>query len=197
MVWELNRSLERIEGRYEGSDRYLGMGWFQKGRKIWSLNNHPANATFSPFENLIIPLQQVDYLLNSTIPYLQHRLPTRADFQLITNFALQVVVPDAQSRGLTLALQCNYPHFLPTMQVPQQKVDVLLANRVVIQFPHQALTPVLIQLLQNGTFVTHCKGLIFPCSLREQLPIMRHYRQISDDMMAKITQSNPSYLSRP
>jgi len=190
MVWVLNRSLERIEGRYEGSDRYLGMGWFQKGKKIWPLNNHPANAPFSVFENLMVPLQQVDYLLNSTIPYLQHRLPARADFQLITNFALQVIVPDIQGRGLALALQCNYPHLLSTIQVPQQKVDVLLANRAVIQFPHQALTSVLIQLLQNGSFIT-IQGTDIPLFISEQLPIMHHYRQISDDMVANIIQSNP------
>src|SRR5258706_2357494 len=190
LVWVLNRSLVCIEGRYEGADRYLGMGWFQKGTKIWSLNNHPSNAMDSQLKNLIVPIQQADSLLNSIIPYLQHYLPTHADFQLITNFALQVIVPDARSRGLILALQCNYPQFLPTIQIPQQKVDVLLANQAIFQFPHQALTPVIIQLLQSGSSIT-IQGAGVPFFISEQLPIMRHYRQISDDMVAKITQSNP------
>src|SRR5258708_4025682 len=190
LVWVLNRSLVCIEGRYEGADRYLGMGWFQKGTKIWSLNNHPSNATDSQLKNPMVPIQQTDFLLNSIIPYLQHYLPTRADFQLITNFALQVIVPDARSRGIILALQSNYPQFLPTIQIPQQKIDVLLANQAIIQFPHQALTPVIIQLLQSRSSIT-IQGAGVPLFISEQLPIMRHYRQISDDMVAKITQSNP------
>jgi hypothetical protein len=187
LVWTLNRSLERIEGHYEGVDCYLGMGWFQKGRKVWSLNNNPSNAIYSQFENLIVAIQQAAFLRSSVIPYLQHHLPTRADFQFITNFALQVMVLDVQSGGLMLALQCNYPQFLPTIQIPQQKIDLLLANQAIIRFPHRALTPAIIQLLQNGSSVIIQEADV-PLFISEQLPIIQHYHQISDDMAAKITQ---------
>ncbi len=190
LVWVLNCALERIEGHYEGIDHYLGMGWFQKGTKIWSMNNHLSAATDLPWKDLIMSIQQADFLLNSTIPGLQQYLPTRADFQLITNFDVRVIVPDARNGRLTLALQCNSPQFLPTVQVPQQVVDVLLANQAIIRFPHQALTPALIQLLQRGSSIT-IQGANVPLFIREQLPTMRHYHLISDEMAAKITQSNP------
>ncbi len=189
LIWTINRSLVYIEGRYEGADYYLGMGWFHKGTKIWSLNNHPSNAADLQLKNLLVPVQQADFLMNSIIPNLHYYLPTRADFQLITNFAMRVIVSDARSGWLTLALQCNYPQFLSTIQIPQQKVDVLFANQAIIRFPHQALTPVLIQLLQGGSITIQGAGV--PLFISEQLPTLRHYNQISDDMAAKITQSNP------
>ncbi len=190
LIWRFNRSLVCIEGSYEGADRYLGMGWFQKGTKIWSLKNHPSNAIDAQLRNLIMPVQQANFLLSSIMPDLQQYLPTRIDFQLISDFAVRVIVLDARNGRVTLALQCNYPQFLPTIQVPQQKVDVLLANQAIIRFPHQALTPVLIQLLQSGSSIT-IQGTGVPFFISEQLPVMRHFYQISDDMAAKITQSNP------
>ena len=189
LIWTINRSLVCLEGRYEGADHYLGMGWFHKGTKIWSLNNHPSNAADLQLKNLLVPVQQADFLMNSIIPNLHYYLPTRADFQLITNFAIRVIVSNARSGWLTLALQCNYPQFLSTIQIPQQKVDVLFANQAIIRFPHQALTPALIQLLQGGAITIQGAGV--PLFISEQLPILRHYYQISDDMVAKITQSNP------
>src|SRR6185312_3857916 len=129
LTWSVNRSLMCIEGRYEGADRYLGVGWFHKGTKIWSLNNYPSNAADVQLKNLMIPVEQADFLMKSIIPHLQYYLPTRADFQLITNFAVQVIVSEVRSGELTLALQCNYPQFLPIIQIPQQKVGILFANQ--------------------------------------------------------------------
>lgn len=190
LIWRINRSLVCIEGGYEGADRYLGMGWFQKGTKIWSLKNHPSNAIDTQLRNLIMPVQQAKFLLSSIIPDLQQYLLTRIDFQLISDFAVRVIVLDARNGRVTLTLQCNYSQFLPTIQVPQLQVDVLLANQAIIGFPHQALTPVLIQLLQSGSSIT-IQGAGVPLFISEQLPVMRHFYQISDDMAAKITQSNP------
>jgi hypothetical protein len=190
LIWRINRSLMCIEGGYEGADRYLGMGWFQKGTKIWSLKYHPSNAIDMQLRNLIMPVQHAKFLLSSIMPDLQQYLPIGIDFQLISDFAVRVIVLDAQIGRVTLALQCNYPQFLPTIQVRQQQVDVLLANQAIIGFPHQALTPVLIQLLQNSAPIT-IQGAGVPLFISEQLPVMRHFYQISDDMAAKITQSNP------
>lgn len=190
LVWKLNRSSACIEGHYEGADRYLGMGWFQKGTKIWSLRGNPSNALDAQLKNVIMPVQQADFLLNSIMPGLQQYLPTHADFQLIGNFAVQVTVPDARSGRLVFALECNYPQFLSSISLPQQQADVLLANQAIIRFPHQALTPVLVQLLQHGPSTTIQGGSV-PLFISEQLPVMRHFYQISDDMAAKITHSNP------
>ncbi len=172
LVWTVNHALAYIEGHYVGADRY------------------PSTATDSQLKNMIVPIQQADFLLNSIIPDLQHYLPTCADFQFITNFAAQVIVSDARNRRLILTLQSNYPQFLPTIPVPQQNIDVLLAKQAIIQFPRQALTPVMSQLLQSGSSIT-IQGVSVPFFIIEQLPIMRSCRQISDDMVARITRSNP------
>lgn len=190
LVWRINSSLMCIEGVYEDADRYLGMGWFQKETKIWPLKKHPTNTLDTQLRNLILPIQQAKYLLHSLVPNLQQYLPTRIDFRLISNFALEVIVLDARYGGITLALECNYPQFLPTIQVPQQRIDVLFANQAIIQFPYQALTPVLIKLLQSGSSIT-IQGVGVPFFIHEQLPVMRHFYQISNDMEAKIIQFNP------
>lgn len=122
-------------------------------------------------------------------PELRYYLPTRADFQLITDFALQVIVLDARTGGLTLGLQCNYPQLLATVNIPLQTVDVLFAQQAIIRFPHQTLTPALSRLLHGGSVLI--QGVGVPLFISEQLPILRRYNQISDDMAAKITQSNP------
>lgn len=190
MVWGINRATVCLEGHYEGADRYLGMGWFQKGTQIWSLKSIPPNAIDEQLKSLVAPIQRADFLLNSIIPSLQPYLPSRADFRLITDFAVRVTVPDAHSGRLTLTLESNYPQLLPSLSVPQQKIDVLLANQAILRFPHQALTPALIQLLQHGPSIT-IQGVSVPLFIREQLPVMRHFYQISDDMAVKITQANP------
>ena len=100
-----------------------------------------------------------------------------------------MIVAEARNGGLTLALQCNYPQFLPAIQIPLQKVDILFAPQAIIRFPHQALTPALMQLLQRGSVTIQGTGV--PLFISEQLPILRHYHLIDDDMAAKITQSNP------
>ncbi|HEU5227440.1 MAG TPA: tellurite resistance TerB C-terminal domain-containing protein [Ktedonobacteraceae bacterium] len=190
LVWMVNRSLACIEGRFEGADRYLGMGWFQKGKNVWSLNNSPPAAIDSQLKNLTMPPQQAGFLLNSIIPYLQQYLPTRADFQLITDFRLQVTVLGGQGKTLVLTLQCNYPQLLPTIQIPDKPTDALLANQAIIQFPQQALTPVMAQLLRNGSSIA-LQGTDIPLFIREQLSIMHRYQQISNDTAAKIMQTHP------
>ncbi|MEO7021181.1 MAG: hypothetical protein ABI234_13580 [Ktedonobacteraceae bacterium] len=190
LVWNLNRSVECIEGHYQGADHYLGMGWFHKERKIWVLNTPPSNAADSQLKNLSMSLEQAGFLLNVSIPHVQQYLPTRADFQLITNFSMQVIVPTARHGKILLALQCNYPQFLPTIQIPQMKADVLLADRAIIQFPQQALTPVIRQLLQSRSPIT-IQGTGVPFFISNQLLTMRHYRHISDDSIAKIVEYNP------
>ncbi|GHO79967.1 hypothetical protein KSD_77380 [Ktedonobacter sp. SOSP1-85] len=190
LVWELNRSLECIEGHYEGADRYLGMGWFQKGANIWplklplsaSLDAHLKNPVYSP--------QHATVLLESNISYLQQYLPTRAHFQVITDFVPQVVVHNVSSSAVTLALQCNYPQLLSTIRVPQGDFDALLADRTVIQFSREALTPVMTYLLQSSSAIT-LEGESIPLFIREQLPTMQRYHQISDDLAAKISQAHP------
>src|SRR5690242_5109931 len=82
LLWMVNRASACIEGHFEGADRYLGMGWFQRGKSVWSLNNSPPPAMDSQLKNLTMPPQQAGFLLNSIIPYLQQYLPSRADFQL-------------------------------------------------------------------------------------------------------------------
>lgn len=71
LIWTINRSLVRIEGRYEGADGYLGMGWFHKGTKIWQMNNQPSNAIDLLLKKLIMPVERADFLLNSITPDLQ------------------------------------------------------------------------------------------------------------------------------
>jgi len=190
LAWMVNHASAHIEGRYEGADRYLGMGWFHKGTKLWSLRDAPSIAADYQLRNLIVPIEQADSFLKLSIPYLQRYLPTHVTFQLITNFVVRVVVSDVRNGGLTLALECNYPQFLPIIQIPQQKIDVLLASHAIIRFPQQALTPVLIQLLRNNSSIT-IQGVGVPLFINEQLPTMRHFHQISDDMVAKIVQANP------
>ena len=116
LVWELNRVLECIEGHYEGADHYLGMGWFHTGKRVWPLRNAPTNAADSQLKNLSLPVGQADSFLKLSIPYLQHYLPTRANFGLITDFSCQVTPFAAQDGRLTLRFHCNYPQFLPTIQ---------------------------------------------------------------------------------
>ncbi|GHO82263.1 TerB N-terminal domain-containing protein [Dictyobacter formicarum] len=190
LVWTLNSSLVCIEGHFEGADHYLGMGWFQKGEKIWSLSTHPSSAVDSQLKNLIVPVQQTNFLLNMINPSLQPYLPIRVDFQYITDFVLQVTVTDARNGKFALALQCNYPQLLPISQIPLQPMNVLLANRAVIQFPHQALTPVMYGLLLQEPLAVFY-GTNVPVFINEQLPILRLYHLISDDMAEKIIQANP------
>lgn len=189
LVWKLNTPSVCIEGHYKGVDRYLGMGWFQKGITIWSLKNNPSSAIDAQLKNLIVPVQQANFLLSSIIPNLQPYLSTRADFQVITDFTVQVTAPDARSGRLTLALECNYPQLLSSISAPQQNFDVLLTNQAIIRFPHQALTPVLVQLLQHGPSIT-IQGTNIPLFISEQLPVMRRFYQISDDMVAKVMLSH-------
>ncbi len=189
LVWRINRSLECIEGNFEGADHYLGMGWFQKGTKIWHLQNNPSNYADAQLRSLVVPLQEAKFLRDVITPHMQQYLPTRIDFQLISDFAVQVIVLDARIGRITLALQCNYPQILPIMSVPQQELDVLLANQTIIQFPQQALTPVLVQLLQKNPTIT-IQGTAVPQFITEQLPVLRQFKQISNDAAIKISQSN-------
>jgi hypothetical protein len=190
LTWELRRATEWIVGRFDGADRYLGMGWFQTGNKVWALQNQLSAAADAQLKNLTLPLHQANHLLATIIPTMNQFLPTCADFQLITDFAPQVIVADARSGGLILKLQCNYPHLLATLQVPRLETSKLLADKAVIVFPQQARTPVLMQLLQSRLSIT-VQGANVPQIIREQLPIMRQYRQISDEMAEKITRANP------
>ncbi|BCL83773.1 hypothetical protein ccbrp13_62380 [Ktedonobacteria bacterium brp13] len=189
LIWTLNTSLERIEGKCEGIDRYLGMGWFQKGTKIWSLKNNPSQDTYALFDNLTMPIQQADTLLHSVIPSLQEYLPMRADFQLITDFAPQVNVLDIRSQELKLEVQCNYPQLRSTILQPQQG-DALLAQQTVIHFPRQLVTSILLHLLRSNAPVT-LRGMAIPIFIVENLPVMRRHHQISEDLVAKIKQTHP------
>ena len=190
LVWSIDYSSACIVGRYQGADRYLGIGWFQKGTKIWPLQSTIPPALDAQFKNLRVPVEQADSLLNSIIPGLRRFLPAYADFRIITNFAVRVNVSDIQSDTLTLALECNGPRLLPILQIPQQATDVLLANRAIIRFPHQALTPALRQLLQHSSSIT-IRGPAIPQFISEQLPVMRHFYQVSDETVAKIMQAHP------
>jgi hypothetical protein len=190
LTWTINHNAECLEGRYEAADGYLGMGWFHKGAKIWSLNKQPSITMDSQLKNPVLPLEGTDFLLNSIIPSLQEYLPICTDFRHITNFAVRVMVSDARFGELRLALESNYPQFLPTIQIPQQKIDVLLAHQAILRFPHQALTPVLMHLFQNGGSPIIIQGTGIPLFISEQLPAMRQFSQISDETAAKITQSN-------
>ncbi|GHO65063.1 hypothetical protein KSC_039550 [Ktedonobacter sp. SOSP1-52] len=190
LVWELNRSLERIEGRYEGADHYLGMGWFQKGATIWPLKLSPSASLDAHLKNPVYSLQHATVLLESNISYLQQYLPTRARFQVITDFIPQVIVHNVSSSAVTLGLQCNYPQLLSTIRVPEEDVDALLADRTVIQLSCQALTPVMTYLLQSSSAIT-LEGESIPLFIREQLPAMQRHHQISDDLAAKISQAHP------
>lgn len=191
LVWTLNRSQERLEGHYEGADRYLGMGWFQRGTNIWALHNTPPDAVSDQFNNLVLPVQKADFLLASIIPYLRDYLPVRADFQIITDFAFRINVLSVDHGSIRMSLQCNYPQSLPFIQIPQQAIDVLFADNVLIKYPRQLLTMVVGQLLQQPDQTLTIQGGSVPYFIREQLPALRHSRWISAEIVEKITQANP------
>ena len=190
LVWELHGALERIEGRYEGVDHYLGMGWFQKGTRIWSVKGHVSDEIEALIKNPVLPLLQIDAFFMSIIPQMQQYLPTRTHVQLITDFIPHVIVRTMSSAALTLSLHCNYPQLLPAIQVPVQNRDVLLADQIIIRFPYQTLTPAMEELLRRHGTLT-IEGDRIPWFIREQLPIMLRYCQLDDDLAAKICQAYP------
>lgn len=188
LVWKLNQTLECIQGHYEGIDHYLGMGWFQKGTKIWS--NNPSDVAYSQFENPKIPVEQAEIFLKSILPDLQRHLPTRANFQFIADFSLQVHVSQAKFGRVLLTVQCNYPQLLSTIKIPQQKIDVLLAEQAVIHFSYQAIMPVIKHFLEYGTSIA-LQDVEVPLFIKEQLPALRLYALLKDAMAEKILQTNP------
>lgn len=191
LVWTLNYSLERIEGRYEGIDRYLGMGWFQKGSKVWHINGPLSPALEAQLKNVVVPLQQVNAWLKSGLSHLQRYLPNRVNFQLISNFTVHVRVSDVQNDKLILGLTCNYPQLLPSIKLPQQKLDLLLARQAIIQFTSQAVTPVLMHFFQCAGLPLLLQESEIPLFISEQLPAMRRYGQIWEDEATRITQAHP------
>lgn len=196
LIWEIDQTSAHIQGKYRGADNYLGLSWFQKGNMIWPLLRPFSQEIATRFEQLVaqdpvIPLPETEALLNTTLPALQPHFSVCADFQLITDFAVNVIVQNAQSGRLTLTLESNYPQLLPTLSIPQEKTDFFLAQQALIQFPHRALTPVLMHLLQGKGTPVSLQGENIPLFIREQLPTMRHCYQMSDDMAQKITQAHP------
>ena len=190
LVWRLNRKLECIEGYVEGAEHYLGMGWFHTGTALWSLNTLPTPAVDACLRTPIVPLEQAGILLNKTVPQLEHYLPTRVDFRLIADCSFRVTAPLVARDELALSLTCNYPELLRTLTLPRQKADFLLARRAIVPFPQQAMLPTLIQLLQNkGSLVL--RGIDIPLFIRNQLPLMRQYRLMSDEQAATITRMYP------
>jgi hypothetical protein len=191
LTWKLNYELACIEGSYNAADNYLGMGWFQKGTLIWPLKQQFPQVVTSYFENLTVPLGQASTLLNTVIPALQPYFAARADFQLITNFAVNIVVLDTRNGKLTLTLDSNYPHLLKTLSIFAQEASIFLAQQALIPFPRLALTPVLMHLLQGKGTPVSLQGEDIPLFIAEQLPTMRRYYQISEEAAQKITQANP------
>jgi hypothetical protein len=150
LAWSIQHATACIAGQYQGAERYLGMGWFQRGPDIWKLKGEISPALDAQLKELSVPADQADSLLNSVLPGLSHYLPTYADFQLVRNFVVRVTAPDIQSEKLTLAIECNEPQLLPVLQIPQQFTNILLTKYAIILFPRQALTPALRQLLQES-----------------------------------------------
>ncbi|HEX7735892.1 MAG TPA: hypothetical protein VF458_13580 [Ktedonobacteraceae bacterium] len=191
LVWRLNRKLECIEGHVEGAEHYLGMGWFHTGTALWSLNTLPIlPAVDACLRTPIVPLEQAGILLNTTVPQLEQHLLTRVDFRLIADCSFRVTAPLATRDELALSLTCNYPELLRTLTLPRQKADFLLARRAIVPFPQQAMLPTLIQLLQNKCSLV-LRGTNIPLFIRDQLPLMRRYRLMSDEQAAAITRMYP------
>lgn len=190
LAWSIQHATACVAGQYQGAERYLGMGWFQRGPGIWKLKGEISPALDAQLKKLNMPVDQADSLLNSVIPGLSHYLPTYADFQLIRNFTVCVTAPDIQSEKLTLAMECSEPQLLPVLQIPQQCTDILLAKYAIIHFPHQALTPALRQLLQESPSIT-MRGAAIPQFISEQLPVMLRAGQMSESIAAQITQVHP------
>lgn len=163
---------------------------------IWPLRQPLTQEIATRFEqlvaqDLIIPLPEAEVFLNTTLPVLQRYFSARADFQLVTDFLVNIIVQDTQSGKLTLALESNYPQLLSTLSIPQNAADLFLAQRALIRFPRQALTPVLTHLLQSRGMPVCLQGEDIPLFISAQLPAMRHYYQISDDVTQKIIRAHP------
>ncbi|HEU5377896.1 MAG TPA: TerB N-terminal domain-containing protein [Ktedonobacteraceae bacterium] len=196
LIWEIDQVHARVQGKYHGADNYLGLGWFQTGNMIWPLHKPLPQDIATRFEqliaqDLIISLPEAEAFLNTTLPVLQRYFPTHADFRLVTDFAVNIIVQNTQSGELTLALESNYPQLLSTLSIPQDVADLFLAQQALIRFPRQALTPVLTHLLQGRGTPVSLQGEDIPLFIREQLPVMRHYYQISHAMEQKIIQAYP------
>lgn len=95
------------------------------------------------------------------------------------------------SDRLTCGLECNYPQLLSTIRVPRQNSDLLLANQALIRFPNQALTPVLTHLLQRAGSPITLQGPDIPLFISEQLPVMRHFYQIHEEIATHIVRLYP------
>lgn len=190
LLWSIDYASARIVGRYQGADRYLGMGWFQRGSKVWPLAHTVSPVLDELLKSRTWPVEQVDTLLDASIPDLRRFLPVSADFRLITDFAVQVVAADVQSEMLRLTVACTHPHVLPVHQVPQQPATVLLANRAVIRFSHQGLTLAAGYLLEHGPSLT-LQGTALAHFISDQLPTLRHFSQISEDLATTLVQAYP------
>ncbi|HEY1348949.1 MAG TPA: hypothetical protein VGF67_04920 [Ktedonobacteraceae bacterium] len=190
LVWSIDYAGACIVGRYQGADRYLGMGWFQRGSNVWSLAHVVSPDLDALLKQRTWPVQQADTLLNTTIPDLCRFLPAAADFCLITDFAVQVVAADIQSETLRLTIACTHPHVLPVHQIPQQAATVLLAKRAIIRLPHQALTLAAGYLLEHGPSLT-LQGVALAHFISDQLPTLQHFSQISEDLATALVQAYP------
>lgn len=190
LVWWLNHEEERIEGYFEGADHYLGQGWFHAGNTLWSLSTPPPTEIDKYLRYPVLPLEQAHLLFTTILLQLLPYLSTRADFRLIFGCSFQITAPILQGDKLVLELACNHPDLLETLSIPRQQGDFLLADRAIIQFPRQALTPVLTRLFHNKTSLT-LRGADIPLFIREQLPIMRQSRQVAPEIADQIAEVYP------
>jgi hypothetical protein len=192
LVWRFNRVADVVAGVFEGVDHALGMGWFQHGKRVWSIAGEP-DAEIAPYlEHRLVAPDQASALLATIIPRLRHHLAVRADFRYITDFMMQIVPREVGFGKVTLALVTNHPELATITQPTTGYGHLLFADGAIIQYPRATLTPFVVRLLQERSVTLTHEAV--PDFIEDALEGLERLHLIRDSASTTIRQANPLVL---